>query len=620
MKEIDGDARTIRELLSGRKYTVDYYQREYRWQTKHVRELLEDLSTSFLDSYDPEHDRKKVQSYGYYFLGSIVLSRKKEEGQDYIVDGQQRLTTLTLLLIYLHHRQGERADRVRIEDLIFSERYGQRSFNVDVPERTPLMENLFAGKPYDVNDVSESVRNIAARYQDIEQLFPEDIDETALPFFVDWLIDNVYLVEISAVTDDDAYTIFETMNDRGLSLTPLDMLRGFLLARITDERQRLAAASVWKRRLSDLADFGKDEDADAVKAWLRSQYAQTTRERRRGAEAADFERLGTEFHRWVRENQNGMGLEQSPRFVEFINHDLDFYARHYLRLRRASSALTTGLETVFYNAQREFNLQYPLLLAPLLPSDDEGTIARKTRVVAAFVDILITRRAVNYLTLTYGAMCFAVFHVMKRIRRLPLDQLVSTLRAELDSLGCDFTGTADKERRGMADFGLNQWSRRYIRHILARLTHHLERQSGMPSHFADYLVSSGRNCYEIEHIWADHPERHETEFPNGQGFAEYRNRIGGLLLLPKTFNAAYGDLPYEAKLEHYSGQNLLARSLHPRCYKLNPGFQQYIQRSGLPFHAHTEFKKKDLDERQELYRLLAEEIWSPSRLEREATS
>src|SRR5271156_2518186 len=78
---------------------------------------------------------------------------------------------------------------------------------------------------------------------------------------------------------------------------------------------------------------------------------------------------------------------------------------------------------------------------------------------------------------------------------------------------------------------------------------------------------------------------------------EYRNRIGGLLLLPKSFNASYGDLPYAKKREHYVGQNLLARSLHERAYDHNPGFVRFIAESELPFHAHPVFRKADLDER-----------------------
>jgi hypothetical protein len=65
--------------------------------------------------------------------------------------------------------------------------------------------------------VPESSRNIVARYNEIEELCPEEIDDAALPYFVDWLTKNVHLVEITAYSDDVAYTIFETMNDRCLS-------------------------------------------------------------------------------------------------------------------------------------------------------------------------------------------------------------------------------------------------------------------------------------------------------------------------------------------------------------------------------------------------------------------
>ena len=135
----------------------------------------------------------------------------------------------------------------------------------------------------------------------------------------------------------------------------------------------------------------------------------------------------------------------------------------------------------------------------------------------------------------------------------------------------------------------------------------------MPSRFTEY-IAEGKNRYEIEHIWADHPERHIDEFKQAQDFAEYRNRIGGLLLLPKNFNGSYGDLIYTDKLPHYFGQNLLAKSLHADCYKHNPGFIRFKDNFGMPFKTHPVFKKKDMDERQELYRKLAELIWSPERL------
>ena len=89
MRDIRADAKSIRHLLSGTKYSIDYYQREYKWETKQIKELLDDLSEKFLDNYDSSHERSNVADYGHYFLGSIIISHR--DGKKYVIDGQQRL-------------------------------------------------------------------------------------------------------------------------------------------------------------------------------------------------------------------------------------------------------------------------------------------------------------------------------------------------------------------------------------------------------------------------------------------------------------------------------------------------------------------------------------------------
>jgi len=353
MREILGKAKTIRELLSGAKNSIDYYQREYRWQNKQVSELIDDLTGRFQEDYEEGHAREKVETYGHYFLGSIIISHKN--GQNFIIDGQQRLTTLTLLLIYLHNLQKDREDAVHdIEKMIFSQKYGKKSFNIDVEERLACMEAIFEDQPFDDTDSPESIQNILARYDDNKDLFPSELTGDVLPYFIDWLIENVHLVEITAYSDEDAYTIFETMNDRGLSLTPTEMLKGYLLANISDSQVKTRVNGNWKRTIDRLTRFGKDEDADFFKAWLRSQRAKTIRERKKDATPGDFDRIGTEFHRWVRDNREGLGLAQSADFVQLVEHEVAFYAREYMKIRGAGSTFTQGLEHIFYNAQNGF--------------------------------------------------------------------------------------------------------------------------------------------------------------------------------------------------------------------------------------------------------------------------
>ncbi|MCY3953507.1 MAG: DUF262 domain-containing protein, partial [bacterium] len=99
IQHIVGSARSVSQLLSNTRYGLDFYQREYRWAEAQVADLLDDLTDRFLDEYESSHERPAVASYRPYFLGPIVTAQR--DGVRYLVDGQQRITTLTLLLICL---------------------------------------------------------------------------------------------------------------------------------------------------------------------------------------------------------------------------------------------------------------------------------------------------------------------------------------------------------------------------------------------------------------------------------------------------------------------------------------------------------------------------------------
>ena len=610
MNEILGDAKKIRSLLTGIKYSVDFYQRDYKWDKKHVIELINDLESKFLEGYDERHERKEVANYPRYFLGSIIISKKNDA--NFIIDGQQRLTSLTLLIIFLYNLQRERGDAVPIRELIYSEQFGKKSFNLDVKERSDCMESLFSEKSYDITDVPESVKNLYNRYQDIEEAFPSDLREKALPYFIDWLLNCVYMGEITAYSDEDAYTIFETMNDRGLSLSPTDMLKSFLLANIDEEEHRDSMNLQWKSHIRDLTEWGKDVDVDCFKAWFRSQYATKIRAKKSGAQQEDFDKIGTEFHRWVRDQRNRIGLRSSSDVVKFIKTDFDFYSKQYLRLLEMSKRITPGLEHVGYNSWNGFTLQYMLLLSPLNPDDSLDIINKKIKITSRYIDILLTWRLWNSRSISYAIMKHPVFNVMKYIRELEPDKLAQFLFNRLQAEKVNFDPSEDDPRQG-AGLRLHQKNRKVLHRILARITDFIEVQSGMGSRFEEYVKGS-EDPYEVEHIWANNFKRHENEFDHQSDFFEYRNRIGGLLLLPRSFNASYGSNPYDKKLEHYFSHNLLAKSLSPKCYENNPRFKQFIDKYDLRFEPIKEFRKADIDQRSELYRQIAKCVWDPGNL------
>ena len=168
-------------------------------------------------------------------------------------------------------------------------------------------------------------------------------------------------------------------------------------------------------------------------------------------------------------------------------------------------------------------------------------------------------------------------------------------------------------------FRLHGMNGRQIHRLLARMTDFMETRSGIPSHYVDYAKRGGKDGYEIEHIWADHPEHHADEFTHPSDFAEYRNRIGGLLLLPKSFNASYGDLPYAEKLAHYDSQNLLARSLNERPTTTIPVSSGSSSRAAF-LSARTPIPEGRPRYSARTVRSARGAIWNPARLDEAATS
>jgi len=99
MTEINHHLRTVKEVLS-KTYKVPFYQREYRWKRKQFEELFNDLQEEFLSHFDLSHGRDRVAQYKSYFLGTILTTTDQETSRKIIIDGQQRLTSLTLFFIY----------------------------------------------------------------------------------------------------------------------------------------------------------------------------------------------------------------------------------------------------------------------------------------------------------------------------------------------------------------------------------------------------------------------------------------------------------------------------------------------------------------------------------------
>ncbi len=227
---LKAEQKSIYDIFSGKtQYYIPPYQRPYSWQIQHCRELFEDLKREF---YNKEKEG--------YFLGNIVLAWNMEERNRFeVIDGQQRLTTLLLLLQVLLVFDSQNSDiknAIWIEDVRDSKIKDTRlQFSDYLEEYNQYKEIL----EFDLNnencdkEIDEKnlfIQNICYFYSEIKELNEyEKIDR-----FVDFLLYDIYLLPIetgdstSIKARNKALRIFETINNRGLNLSNADIFKARL--------------------------------------------------------------------------------------------------------------------------------------------------------------------------------------------------------------------------------------------------------------------------------------------------------------------------------------------------------------------------------------------------------
>lgn len=605
--KIEANDISINVLLKDQKFTIDYFQREYRWQENHIKILIDDLTSTFLKSYDQSHERTDVINYQNYYLGPIVFSLH-DDGRKSIIDGQQRITSISLFLIYLNHLQKDfkEENKVDISQLVFSAKYGKKSFNMTDENRESCLKALFENGEYTLrDDDDETVKNIVNRYKDIEQSFPEELlNESVLPFFIDWLIENVVIVEIKAYSDENAYTIFETMNDRGLNLTPTEMLKGYVLSKINDKDKREEINDIWKIEIQKLHEYGESVDLAFFQAWFRGKYAESIRPGKAGSEDQDFELVGSRFHSWFKDNHEGLfNLISSDDIYNFFKNEFSFYVNNYLLICTAQTDFNPKMPHTLYIRHWGIaeSLQNALLLAPINFGDNEETIQKKIDYVSRYIETYTVRRSVNYRKFGQASIKYTMFNIIKLIRGNDLATLATNLTSEVNKI--------DEKWDEISNFRLHGMNKVFVKHLLSRISSYLDNLVGKTTTYVTYHHPSGKQ-FEIEHIWGNKFEQHKDEFTQENDFTNWRNSIGALILLPQGTNQSFNSDKYEDKIEHYLKENTYAQTLNPAYYSKNPNFLQSKIIQELGFKAHPQFKKADIEDREQLVQRICENLWS----------
>lgn len=417
--KIEGNGRPLKEVF-GQRYVIDYFQREYKWERRHLEQLIYDLDFCFFESYQDGDDEDCVADYKPYFLGPYIIYRKKNVFS--IIDGQQRLTTLTLLMIYMMKNYPEL--RGELEKLVYTKFYRKEGYVIQVDEREHIMDHLYKDTPIGEEELTVSTLNLLERYEDIDVLFPERLrDPDILPVFTCWLKEKLIFVEILSYSDSNAYTIFETMNDRGFNLTSTEMMKSFLLSKIADEQLRVDCDAVWKQNIQELAKLDKESEAEFFRAWLRGKYLTEVKDN------ADFLLIGTGFHRWVKTNFKHFNLKEDSDIEDFISNEMSFYVSVFVKIRNAERKFSKGLECIVYQAPYAIasSLVYPLYLSCINQSDTEDMITKKLAIVAHFLDCFVSNRIMNGQPTGQSSIRSIFYNLIVSVRGMDYDTLKKTL-------------------------------------------------------------------------------------------------------------------------------------------------------------------------------------------------
>ena len=240
-KPMKGEDKKLVRFFEGsdKRFIIPLYQRNYDWEIKHCRHLFSDLVKLH------EEERRS------HFFGSIVTCRANDINDDYLViDGQQRITTISLLLIAMVNaaKAGDLAfdDERKIEKIYNTYIIDEYQDNERKVKLKPIKNDMksFDALIYDDPEkyVRESnvTRNYEFFYNELKSctLKLEDIFES---------IKKLVVIDIRLERDDDAQLIFESLNSTGLDLSEADKIRNFLLMSMTTEQQEQCYEKYWNK-------------------------------------------------------------------------------------------------------------------------------------------------------------------------------------------------------------------------------------------------------------------------------------------------------------------------------------------------------------------------------------
>ena len=604
MARIENHKYSIEEAFRECFYIVPDYQREYVWSDKEVHQLLEDIG----EQIDAGATRE-------YFIGTVLVSPTNQKNHYEVIDGQQRLTTFFLMLCVLKHLFKGKPQHQMISGLI-SISYVDNDGEVCTARKLePRYENAdevmaklveLDAEPQTVRAVIQSagitsfgsLENLVNAYSTLYFYLKDNYNDMAkLKRYWGYLANNVVFIQIS--TDvSSALKIFETINERGVGLNPMDLLKNLLFTQVKQE-QFTQLKDEWKKITKPL-EKGKEKPLRFLRYFLMANYVIKNERRdavvredeiydwfvtKDNAALCDYTGKPFEFVRKVIRNvehylafANGMGNDGKPSLAMDSLKQLagGAFSLHYILLMAAAN-LPKPLFDHFVAQLESFLFYYIFTKTPTKELERSfSQWADELRVIADTTDLEKQKEQLNV---------FIIEHFEKSMANKS-QELTDALRR-------------------LTLYSMQQYR---IRYLLARLTQHVEMA------FKGLKTRGNLEPFsklEIEHILPNNPKPElrfawEAENPNSV-YDDYKNRLGNFTLLEKPLNIVAGNDFYKMKqVEYGKSGNYLTRSLVTLA---DVGSNTSISRINEKLKAFSEWNIETVEQRHEQLIALVQDVW-----------
>ncbi|MEO1504209.1 MAG: DUF262 domain-containing HNH endonuclease family protein [Pseudomonadota bacterium] len=507
MASLTARERTLSQLFTkSYRFRIPYFQRPYAWTEEEAGTLLSDLSTAAANA------PQDMSQASPYFLGSIVIVQSPGQAEASVVDGQQRLTTATILLSVMRDLDIALLARLQPHILFSGENSGPltpRAADVEFfrdhfqkPQGTKaLTEADMLANPAQ----EKMVANALHMRHELEMMTPAERKRLA-----DFILERCILVEVKTADENGAYQVFEVMNSRGLDLKETDVLKAELIGAMPSDIQ-----SIYADHWEDLEAALGDEAFFNLFGHIRMIH-----------------RPGKASKSMIAEVRETMDPVSDPQ--GFIEKTLLAYGRVFQELITSNMRMPSRSE----DANR--------LLRPL------NRLTNRDWVAPAIAFFVQTNRnaddAIAFLR-ALERMAYALFiqSAQPNMRTQRYGDLIKAIRKDASVAElCDMLEPSHNDKktcRSVLDGPI--YTKEHIRRIvLIRLDERLS-DRGM-----DYDLSS----VTVEHVLPQNPPPNSSWvrlFPDKRRREKLASRLGNLTLLPKRTNNKAGNYDFETKKSRY---------------------------------------------------------------------